>query len=443
LSPKKSTFLFAALMVWAPFFLPAADSRLIRRLQAELQEIPYIDTHTHLPDPRQLDEAFRTRRYDVPYVLGASTYVAEFTYGANWEETKKSLAINVQHAYYRPILQAFRDLYGLGAQEELDDSNIQGVSDRMEAAHRKGNVAWFREVLVNRSKLQGLVWLEAGKRGQDEMPDTYFHPMWNTDGFIYLTKTREGKWPLDNLEKTYGVKLAKLGDLETLIDAQVDSFFKRGGVGLKSTTAYYRTLEFATDPSKKRAAASFEKVRRRKDLKPGDQKNLEDYLMLHLLEQTNRLRRPIQYHTGNQQNWNVVANSNPLGLNPLLFGGRFFNTRFVLLHGGYPYLEESVTLARYFPNVVLDLAWMALYSPSAAKREVGDALDMLDGSHVTFGTDCANLEEEYGTIVFTRRILAEVLADKIESGFLTEAAALQWARRILYTNALEIYGLKD
>ena len=59
-----------------------------------------------------------------------------------------------------------------------------------------------------------------------------------------------------------------------------------------------------------------------------------------------------------------------------------------------------------------------------------------------FGTDSANLEEMYGTVKFTRQILAEVLAEKVESGFLTEKAALGIARRILYDNAVELYGLQ-
>ena len=84
---------------------------------------------------------------------------------------------------------------------------------------------------------------------------------------------------------------------------------------------------------------------------------------------------------------------------------------------------------------------MALFSPAAAKRALGDAIDMLDGRHLMFGTDSANLEEMYGTVKFTRRLLAEVLAEKVESGFLTEKAALQISRRILYENAVELYGL--
>ncbi len=98
-------------------------------------------------------------------------------------------------------------------------------------------------------------------------------------------------------------------------------------------------------------------------------------------------------------------------------------------------------LARYYGNTYLDLAWMALFSPAAAKRALAEALDMLDGRALMFGSDAANLEELYGVVKFTRRILAEVLAEKIDSGYLTMPVALQVARRVLHDNAVELYGL--
>ncbi len=132
-----------------------------------------------------------------------------------------------------------------------------------------------------------------------------------------------------------------------------------------------------------------------------------------------------------------------MGLNSLFESGRFSNARIVVLHGGYPFTGEAITMVRYFkPTAYLDLAWMALFSPAAAKRSLSEAIDMLDGTQLMFGTDAANLEEMYGTVKITRRIMAEVLAEKIESGFLTEGPALRIARRILYTNAVELYGLE-
>jgi predicted TIM-barrel fold metal-dependent hydrolase len=154
-------------------------------------------------------------------------------------------------------------------------------------------------------------------------------------------------------------------------------------------------------------------------------------------------KKPIQFHTGNQQSWNTVANSNPLGLNRLLVSGRWWDVKFVVLHGGYPYVREAITMTRYFGNCYLDLAWMVLFSPAAARDALGEALDIVPADRLTMGSDTANLEEMYGTIKFTRRVLAEVLADKVRNGYLTEDLALALGRRVLHTNGMELYGLKE
>jgi predicted TIM-barrel fold metal-dependent hydrolase len=190
------------------------------------------------------------------------------------------------------------------------------------------------------------------------------------------------------------------------------------------------------------AKTVFEKVRGEQSIGLDEQQLLEDYLMGRVLTAAARNKRAMQIHTGHQQEWNLVANSDPLLLNPLLYSGRYKDARIVLLHGGYPYTGQSILLAKYFPTTVsLDLAWMPLFSPAAARRTLSEALDILDGSQLMIGTDAANLEETYGVAKYTRRVLAEVLAEKIESGFWTEEVALQAARRILYQNAAELYGL--
>ena len=74
---------------------------------------------------------------------------------------------------------------------------------------------------------------------------------------------------------------------------------------------------------------------------------------------------------------------------------------------------------------------------------MGEALDIIPAGRLMMGTDTANLEEMYGTIKFTRRVLANALAKKVFNGYLTEEVALDSARRALSTNAMELYGLKD
>ena len=100
-------------------------------------------------------------------------------------------------------------------------------------------------------------------------------------------------------------------------------------------------------------------------------------------------------------------------------------------------------MTRYFENCYLDLAWMVLFSPDAAQSAMGEALDIIPANRLLMGSDTANLEEMYGTIKWTRKVLAAALAKKVAGGFLSEEAALKLGRRVLSTNAMDLYGLKD
>lgn len=429
----------------------ATDHGVLNRLLEEIEKIPMVDTHSHVPLPGSDAEILRDPNfhYDVSWLLGSSTYVGEFLYGKDWPDTKKMLEINAQHAYYRPIRQALVDLYGLNPEQELSDGNVKAISERMDAKRRDAN--WYGEV-YRRARVQHVITIEEhpDSLSHIHLPDTRIFPMWNVDfEIVYVAtplsdkeqKTTGFRHRIEQTEKHFGVRLHSLTDMETLIDREITRFFERGGVGLKSTSAYFRPLNFDTKVPRLVAQEVFAEVAARKIPSADRRRHLEDYLMTRVLKKLNQLKKPIQFHTGNQQNWNLVANSNPLELNKLLYEGQFSDVKFVIMHGGYPYTQEAITLVRYFPNAYLDLAWMALFSPAAAKTALADAIDMLDGRQLMFGTDSANLEEMYGTVKFTRRILAEVLAEKVERGFLTEQVALQIARRILYTNALELYGL--
>ena len=422
----------------------AASPDLVRSLLVKIQAMPMVDSHTHLPPPAAFREQWKDRRYDVVALLGGCTYVSEFTWGTTWQQVKANLAVNGHHAYVRPILEAFHDLYGLPAGEELTDENVETVSARMDAAHRKAG--WYEEVISKRAGIAHLVWLEASNRGQADMPSPAWHPIWNVDGdlvFLAGKPGKDGRWPLDGTQEKFKVKLRDLKGMEMLIDGEIDSFFARGGVSLKSTAAYFRALDFNDAVPRPRATALFAKALKKESLPDAGKKDLEDYLMTRVLGACARHKKPFQFHTGNQQSWNIVANANPLGLNRLLSTGRWFEVKFVLLHGGYPFSREAIVLTREYTNVFLDLAWMALFSPSAGKQVLAEALDLLEGHQLMFGTDCANLEETYGTVKFTRRMLAEVLADKIEGGYWTEEVALRAARRVLHDNAMDLYGLKD
>jgi len=413
------------------------------RIYQKLLAMPYVDSHTHVPDPRGIKDNLKEGKMDVVKLLGQSTYVAEFLSGSTWEEVKKNMETYGNHPYYRTILEGLRDLYGMKPGEELNDSNWQAVSDRMDAAYRKDG--WFDEVLRKRSGVTHVIWMNADKTGQVGMPAPWFHPGWNIDGMVFLAGYDEKKkeWSIDQFEKHHGGKVKTLSVMEKIIDTDIDAFFRNGGATLKSTAAYYRTLDFDDTVPRGKAESVFRKVVARKKVSSTESKLLEDYLMTRVLTALSRNKKPIQFHTGNQQSWNTVANSNPLGLNRLLVSGRWWDVKFVLLHGGYPYTREAITMTRYFENCYLDLAWMVLFSPDAAQSAMGEALDIIPANRLLMGSDTANLEEMYGTIKWTRKVLAAALAKKVAGGFLSEEAALKLGRRVLSTNAMDLYGLKD
>ena len=52
------------------------------------------------------------------------------------------------------------------------------------------------------------------------------------------------------------------------------------------------------------------------------------------------------------------------------------------------------------------------------------------------------LEGSYGPAVMARRVVSEVLCEKIESGCLSESETRNIALRILRENAIELYSLQ-
>ena len=336
----------------------SSDQAVLHRLLDEIDQIPMVDTHSHVPlpdnDPQKLKDP--NFHYDVSWLLGSTTYVGEFLYGNTWPETKKMLEINAHHAYYRPIRQALVDLYGLNPDAELDDANAKTISERMDKEHRSPD--WYSEV-YRRALVQHVIHIEEHPDHLPESGSPGIHAMWNVDfEIVYVASPLSEKEQketgfhhrIEQTEKRFDVKLHNLADMEALIDREITKFFADGGVGLKSTSAYFRPLDFDTKVPRPVAEEVFAEVVARKTPTEAKRRHLEDYLMTQVLKKLNQLKKPIQFHTGNQQNWNLVAISNPLGLNKILYDGQFSDVKFVIMHGGYPYTEEAITMVRYFPE---------------------------------------------------------------------------------------------
>ena len=111
------------------------------------------------------------------------------------------------------------------------------------------------------------------------------------------------------------------------------------------------------------------------------------------------------------------------------------------MHGGYPYLNEMSILGANTPNVYLNLSWLTTLSYDLSVEWIGRLLDMVPNNKITIGWDVFNIETLCGACVYTRQMLAEVLAKKVRGGFLSEEQATRIAEKLMYENAAGLYGI--
>lgn len=122
-------------------------------------------------------------------------------------------------------------------------------------------------------------------------------------------------------------------------------------------------------------------------------------------------------------------------------GERHPKTRFLLMHLAYPWSRDLLGLAFVYRNIWLDLTWSALLSPTYFKQSLHEAIEVLpDESRMMIGGDNWHVEETYGTIQLTRRLIAEVLQEKVDSSYFKPGDARRLARKILSENASRFFN---
>jgi predicted TIM-barrel fold metal-dependent hydrolase len=173
---------------------------------------------------------------------------------------------------------------------------------------------------------------------------------------------------------------------------------------------------------------------------PQTRKVLQDYLLHKVIQQAAEHRLPVQIHTGLQAgNRNHISWTNPSHLSSLL--DEYQQVRFDLFHGGYPYCGEFATLAKNLPNVYPDLCWLHIIAPGVAKRLLHELIETVPANKILgYGGDFFHVEGAYAHAQMARAVTAEVLAERVEEGYLKEDEAASLLEGILYQNGKELFS---
>jgi predicted TIM-barrel fold metal-dependent hydrolase len=307
----------------------------------------------------------------------------------------------------------------------------------MEERHRPGVYRW---ILKEQSRVAVSI-LDSNPVADPE----FFVSVIRFDDFL-VPGSLEG---LRNLERKSGVSIHGLGDLEQALETQFQREKAKGIVGLKSGLAYQRPIDYrkpergdaervlnrllAGDPDYRwcgdRAAA------------PETMRILTDYMMHRVLRLAEESGLPFQIHTGIQEgNSNDIRNSDPKLLIPLF--QEYPRVAFDIFHSGYPFLSDLTVIAKNFPNVYIDMCWMHIISPSAARRALAEYLDAVPANKImAFGGDYCFVEGVYGHQKIARKNVATVLAEMVCDGYCGRAEAEDIAVRLLQQNPVELFRL--
>lgn len=101
--------------------------------------------------------------------------------------------------------------------------------------------------------------------------------------------------------------------------------------------------------------------------------------------------------------------------------------------------ETGALVMRHGAHVLIDSVWLPTISSTMAKRAFHEWLEVMPSSRILWGADCNHAEGIYGATELTRRCIAEVLAEKVDRGDLTEEHAQRIGKQILRDNALALF----
>ncbi len=105
--------------------------------------------------------------------------------------------------------------------------------------------------------------------------------------------------------------------------------------------------------------------------------------------------------------------------------------------------QSMCTLARELPNLSLVGYWWHNFFPDAIRQVMSERLDMLPvNKQIGFFSDAYCVEWSYGKTILVRKLMAQVLAERVERGQYTPGEALSVARSILFESPQSLLDMK-
>jgi hypothetical protein len=216
----------------------------------------------------------------------------------------------------------------------------------------------------------------------------------------------------------------------------LDTFIAQTGPSrtVKVLAAYARSLFFAQDVPDSRAKTLY--LQDPETLTGEPLRELQDNLFWKIMQMVVDRGLPLIVHTGYSY---PSAFGDPENLMNL--AQRHRALKIDLAHSGWPNQGGGLMMARSIRGCYFNLCWTPLMSYELGRHIMSVAIDMTPRNKILVGTDCGTVECLVGTARLLRRVLGDVLEEKLRLGQINLDVAKSYSRAILYDNPREFYGL--
>ncbi len=233
---------------------------------------------------------------------------------------------------------------------------------------------------------------------------------------------------------------------------QMKHAVKNGAVGLKSVVAYRTGLEIQRGADEEIRKAYGEMIAQAESGSPvrdvlssssRHAKTVYDYFVFLGVEASVELGVPFQIHTGmGDAPFIDLRIANPILLHDLINDESVKDAKIVLVHGGYPYIEEAGFLVNSYPNVFLDLSETIPFISIGVKEKLLNLFEMAPTTKIMYGSDGFKIPElHWFSSIQTKKALTAALNELLESREIDEDRAYEIAKQFLSDNAKRIYNL--
>jgi hypothetical protein len=423
-----------------------------REMLSEIEKIPVIDVHSHLcRDQLAVSHPAQVLLYHMlVYELCAAGASEDVSAPWRGPEEDPEEALQKCLPYFSRLSNTgfgwclgtiLRDLY------EFDEPvSLESYPRLREAMERKVRQPdWGLQVIRRGGVVRTLTSTRKIAPLRDGQPDpglrlTFEALPFNTHGLRWEKMNA----CLTELETSCGYPIRSAADFQEVFSA----WFEREGLaGNKALVAWMNGMVNGAELTPSDAAALLAKVRGGSRLIPEEQERMDGMFLRAILGALRGKVRVFQYIIGC-----TVARTRGRVRLPLADGmvelgaqiGRllvdFPDLHMDVLNGYEPAEPALCSAAARLPNLSLSSMWWHNFYPSVMERLWQRRIDMVPQTGLCgFFSDAYCVDWQYARLRLTQRVLAKVLADRVQSGWMTPPQALELARRLLFENPRRIF----